>query len=64
MKWGWMSAAIIVWLASAACIIGTIWELAVGKADLKKGDFWGGLAFHGVTAVLALWLLLKAMGKA
>ena len=63
MSWGWLSAAIIVWLMSAACIIGTIWELAVGKANLRKGDFWGGVAFHGSTAVLALWLLLKALGK-
>jgi len=48
---------------SAGCIIGTIWEIAVGKADLRKGDFWGGVAFHGSTAILALWLLLKALGK-
>ena len=64
MSWGWMIAAVIVWLASAGCIIGTMWELFVGKGDLRKGDFWGGLAFHGTTAILALWLFLKALGKA
>lgn len=63
MSWGWLTAAVIVWLLSAACIIGTIYELFVGKADLKRGDFWGGIAFHGATAVLALWLLLKALCK-
>ena len=63
MSWGWLSLAIVVWLMSAGCIIGTIWEIAVGKADLRKGDFWGGVAFHGSTAILALWLLLKALGK-
>ena len=64
MKWGWLIAALVVWLMSAACIIGTVYELFVGKANLKKGDFWGGIAFHGSTAILALWLLLKAMGRA
>ena len=63
MSWGWFIGAVIVWLASAACIIGTLYELAVGKAHLRKGDFWGGVAFHGATAILALWLLLKALGK-
>lgn len=38
----------------------------MGKADAKKkpGDFWGGIAFHGATAVVARWLLLRALGKA
>ena len=62
MNWGWLIAAIVVWLASAACIIGTLYELAAGKAKVRKGDFWGGVAFHGATAILALWLLTKAMG--
>ena len=64
MKWGWFSLALIVWLASASCAIGTIVEAYGGKGDTRKGDFWGGVAFHGVTAILALWLFLKAMGKA
>ncbi|MEW6355875.1 MAG: hypothetical protein AB1696_06105 [Planctomycetota bacterium] len=62
MSWGWLIAAVIVWLASAGCIIGTLVELLLGKANLRKGDFWGGVAFHGSTAILALWLLLKALG--
>ncbi len=62
MKWVWYIAAAVVWLMSAGCIIGTLIELARGKAKARKpGDFWGGVAFHGVTAVLALWLLLKAL---
>ena len=65
MKWGWFIAAIVVWLASAGCIIGTIAELARGrpKGKCKKAEFWGGVAFHGGTAILALWFLLKALGK-
>jgi hypothetical protein len=65
MKWGWFVAAIVVWLPSAACIIGTLVEVAMAKTDLKRkpANFWGGIAFHGATAVLALWLFLKALGK-
>ena len=64
MSWGWLIAAIITWILSAACIIGTIYEFSVGKAKMKGANFWGGIAFHGVTAILALWFLLKALGKA
>ena len=64
MNWGWLIGAVVVWLASAACIIGTIWELTTGKNDLKKANFWGGVGFHGATAIIALWLFLKALGKA
>ena len=62
MSWGWFAGAMVAWAASAACIIGTIVELGMGKGDLRKGDFWGGVAFHGATAILALWLFLKALG--
>ena len=64
MNWWWFIGAIVVWLASAGCIIGTVVEWFVGKAGLRKGDTWGGIAFHGATAILALWLFLKAIGKA
>ena len=64
MSWAWMIPAVLVWLMSALCIIGTMYEAAVGKSDFRKGDFWGGVAFHGSTAILALWLFLKALGKA
>ena len=62
MKWVWYIGAAVVWLASASCIIGTICELAAGKAKARrKCDFWGAVAFHGVSAIAALWLLLKAL---
>jgi len=64
MKWGWLIASIIVWLMSMCCILGTIYEFAAGKAKMKGVNFWGGIAFHGATAILAVWLLLKALGKA
>lgn len=65
--WYWWVLTIIVWLASAACIISTIVELKQGKtgpAGPKAGEFWGAVVFHGATAILALWLLGKALGKA
>ena len=64
MSWAWLIAAVIVWLLSAACIISTMYEVGVGKSDIRKGGFWGGVIFHGGTAILVLWLLLKALGKA
>lgn len=63
MSWGWLIAAVIVWLLSAGCAITTIYDTAAGKTGFRKGSFWGGIVFHGVTAILALWLLLKALGK-
>jgi hypothetical protein len=64
MSWGWLIGAVIVWLLSAACILTTMYEVGVGKSGVRKGDFWGVVVFHGITAILALWLLLKALGKA
>jgi hypothetical protein len=65
--WYWWVGAIIVWLASAICIISTMVELKQGKTGPvgpKAGEFWGAVVFHGATAILVLWLLLKALGKA
>lgn len=61
MKWVWYISAAVAALASLGCGIGTAVEFYIGKGSLKKADFWGGVAFHGGTAILALWLLLKAM---
>jgi len=58
--WWWI-ATIVVWLLSAVCIIGTIVEVATGKSRPFKPENWGGFAFHGATAILALWLLTKAL---
>ena len=65
MSWGWLTAGVIVWLLSAGCIIGTIVEIAQGKKGKgpSRGEFWGATAFHGITAVVALWMILKAVGK-
>lgn len=62
--WYWWILAILVWLISAVCIISTIIEHKKGKtgpAGPKAGEYWGAVAFHGSTAILALWLLGKAI---
>jgi len=64
MNFLWLILAVIVWLLSAICIIVTIYELAAGKTHTGTLNFWGGVVFHGGTAILALWLLLKGLGKA
>ena len=61
MNWWWFAAAMAVWLVSAGCILGTLGELFAGKAKANKCDFWGGVVFHAVTAIAALWLLTKAL---
>jgi hypothetical protein len=53
----------VVWLVSAACIISTIYEVSVGKTTPRAGGFWGAVVFHGATALVALWLFLKALGR-
>ena len=58
--WWWIGA-IVVWLASAVCIIGTIVEIAIGKKRAFEPENFGAYAFHGITAVLALWMLMKAL---
>jgi hypothetical protein len=65
--WYWWVLMILVWLTSAACIISTMAELKQGKTGPKgpkAGEFLGAIIFHGATAILALWLLLKALGTA
>jgi hypothetical protein len=62
--WYWWVSGILCWLMSAACIISTIVELKMGKVSPrgpKAVDFWGAVAFHGITAILALWLIAKAL---
>ena len=58
---GWWIAAIVVWLASASCIIGTLYGIATGKKRTLEPKNLGAYLFHGSTAVLALWLFAKAL---
>ncbi len=62
--------AVVLLAAAVACIADAavrvcraLWGMGKADPEKKRGDFWGGIAFHGATAVLALWLFLKALGK-
>ena len=59
--WYWWVAGIVVWLASATCIVGTLIEMRMKPYGWGTWDFWGAVLFHGATAILALWLVSKAM---
>jgi hypothetical protein len=61
MNW-WLISAIIVLIASLACALSTAYEISKGK-QLKPADIWGTAVFHGGTALLGIWLLLKSWGK-
>lgn len=59
--WWWI-AAIVTWLVSAGCILGTIVEIVMGKKRPFCAENLFGYLFHGATALLALWFLVKALG--
>lgn len=61
MNW-WLISAVITLAASLICALSTAYEISGGK-QLKPSDIWGTAFFHGTTAVLGIWLLLKALGK-
>jgi len=58
----WWVGAILVWLLSFVCIVFVMAEVLRGKQSGLSRSSLGGYALHGVTAVLALWMLLKALG--
>lgn len=64
MHIGYLIGAIVSFLLSLGCIISTMIEITQGKYGLMTTNFWGAVIFHGLTAILGLWLLLKAFGKA
>ena len=64
MKTGYLIGSILVAILSLSCIGSTALEIAQGKYGIMTANFWGAVVFHGATAILALWLLLKALGKA
>ena len=62
--WYWWLLAGVTWLLSAICIISTMIEVRKGKSGPrgpKVAEYWGGVAFHGVTAVSAILFVGKAL---
>ncbi|HYF92487.1 MAG TPA: hypothetical protein VD969_09565 [Symbiobacteriaceae bacterium] len=60
MLW-WIGAA-LVWLVSAACIVVAMVKVFRGKAPAFGKQALSLYAFHGVAALLALWLAFAAAG--
>ena len=62
--WYWWVGAVAAGVASAGCIISTMFDVKKGKSGPggpKAGEFWGAVVFHGATAILAFWFLTKAI---
>lgn len=62
--WYWWVGGGVALAASAVCIVSTVFDLKRGKCGPngpKAAEFWGAVAFHGVTALLAIWLLGKVI---
>ena len=41
------------------CILTTVWELYKGRLTFRSGEFWGAIAFHAITAMIASALIQK-----
>ena len=41
--------------------MGVLGAVRSGKTRKWSPEFWGATIFHGVTAILALWLLTRAL---
>jgi len=60
---GYLIASIVIFVVSIACILGTAYEVIQGTYGLASFNLWGGVLFHGVSAVVASFLLVKAHGQ-
>lgn len=60
MHKGYLIAAVILLALSLTCIITTAVEVILGKTPMHSVNFWGALAFHVATAVVAACLLAGA----
>ena len=60
MNW-WIISAIILMVISVVCAITNVVELFKGTINLKHNSFAGGTAFHIITAIIGILLLLKGI---
>ena len=63
MHKGYLIGAIVLFVLSIGCITGTVVEVILGKYGMGALQFWGGVAFHAATAVIAASLLIRAHPK-
>jgi len=59
----WWIATAVVWLASAGAIFLAMANVVRRKSRAFSARTLSLYGFHGVTALLALWLAVKAMGR-
>lgn len=59
----WWIGAGLVWLLSAVCIFTAMWEVWRGKSRTFSRRIMSMYGFHGVTALLALWLAVQAVSR-
>ncbi len=60
MKKLYLIVSVILFAVSVLCIGSTVLEVIRGDYGMLAGGFWGPVAFHFVTAVVAGLLLVKA----
>jgi len=60
MNKAYLIVSIILFAISVLCIGSTVLEIIRGDYGMLTWDFWGPVAFHFVTAVVAGFLLVKA----
>ena len=58
--WWWI-VAVVIWITSAMAILATLYEVGSGKKKIFDNENIAAYGFHGITAVLALWLFFKAL---
>lgn len=59
----WWIAAALVWIVSAGCILCAMASVFRGQTKAFAPKALTLYSVHGVTAVLALWLAVKALGQ-
>ncbi|MFC1836368.1 hypothetical protein ACFL2Q_16875 [Thermodesulfobacteriota bacterium] len=60
MNKGYLIAAIILFAVSIVCVIAVSLETIGREFGMLYLDFWGGVLFHAVSAIVASFLLVKA----
>jgi len=60
MNW-WIISAVIFFLLSIVCGVSTALEIKSCKLDPKSVEYLGSIAFHAITAIIAIFLLIKGL---
>lgn len=58
MNAGWLVLAIALLLTGASCMIGTLFEVAMGKSSVASAA--GAIVFHAAVGLFGIWILSVA----